>query len=178
MYSGDIIGPSTVNLFRRALNQDPLVPDLNNILPSTIIHSGPEGEAELLINQYIIANIIRTDDEDGNKDPKDKVGNDLNNIVMLLMAKLRFASVVSDQAVRVYVTERPHTYGSYLGSYYALYGSDMSNLVPCIQAGIAHGWQPDVSAPYGAVRWYHRPSVGANPQLATLYSVIIDKFIK
>ncbi|MGF6790161.1 hypothetical protein [Paraburkholderia sp. 35.1] len=171
VFSGDIIGPSTTNLFRRALNQDPMVPDINNLLPSTIVQSGAQGEAELLANTIIRIRASHLDPDD--------VGDDLNHIVHLIMAKLRYPTLVSDAAVHQYAALRANSYGSYLGTYYAHpHDADMADVKQRIVAGIASGWAPDVSAPYGAVRWYHLPSFGANPQLATLYSVIIDMYIK
>ena len=44
-----------------------------------------------------------------------------------------------------------------------------------LDAGIADGWTTDASRVYGAVRWYHRAVVGANPALAELYAPIIRK---
>lgn len=170
VHSGDIIGPATVNLFRRALNQDPMVPDLNNILPSTIIRSGSDGEWELLVNTHLRVGKTQGDHDD--------TGDDLNHIVMLLTAKLRFATLISDNATKEYAQQRAHSFGSFLGAYYTHYGDDISDVRNRIISGIASGWQTDASAPYGAVRWYHRPDVGANPALAVLYRPIIEKYIK
>lgn len=168
IHSGDIIGPATVNLFRRAMNQDPMIPDLNNILPSTIIRSGAEGEAELFGSQHVI--IKETIDN------RDNVGDDLNNIVLLTMAKIRFASIVSDAALDVYRKQRGKSFGSYLDEYYKRYGNNLENLEAKVSSGAASGWPSDGRAIYGAVRWYHRPSTGANPQLAKLYQDIIAHF--
>jgi hypothetical protein len=170
VHSGDLIGPSTVNLFLRALNRDPLTSNWwIDELPTTIIHGGLEGEGELLFNQYLIVG--------DSWDNKDASGNDLNNIIMLLMSKLRYPSAISAEAINVYVGQRRHSYGSYFRSYYQRYGDSVLDLTNRFDQGIASGWQPDVSAPAGAARWYHRPSNGANPQLATLYISIIDRLL-
>jgi hypothetical protein len=170
VYSGDLIGPSTVNLFRRAFNSDPLAA-FGSTATITIAQGGMAGEVELLVNAHLRAAQTQTN--------KDDVGDDLNLIVMLLMAKLRHPSLVSNEAMAVYSQQRPASYGSFLGAYYKQYGSDLSDIVNRMNAGIASGqWGEDVSHPYGAVRWYHRPSTGANPQLAILYKPIIDFYIK
>ncbi len=169
VFSGDLVGPSTVNLFRRAFDENPLdiVDDTTSV---TVVQGGVPGEAELLINSHLRVGQTQHD--------KDNVGDDLNHVVMLLMAKLRFPTLASNEAVRVYAEQRPPSYGSYLGTYYKQYGNDMTDTAKRIDAGIAAGWVTDVSSPYGAVRWYHRPNVGANPQLAKLYQPIIDMYIK
>jgi hypothetical protein len=176
VHSGDVIGPMTVNLFRRALGQNPLLPsweDLQNLLLPlpyrTVIEGGFTGELELLANAH-----LRVHDAEKNADD---VGDDLNLIVKLLMTRLRYATPISDEALSVYALQRPHSYGSYLGAYYAKFGDDMTDLDNRVKAGIADGWSPDVSASIGAVRWYHRPNAGANPQLAQLYRDIIATYI-
>lgn len=169
MHTGDLITPSTVNLFRRALDKDPLL-DVSDWLPTPNFKGGMDGEWELLVNTH-----LRIGDTQRNRDD---VGNDLNHIVLLLMAKLRFATPISDNATKEYASQRPHSFGSYLGAYYDHYGDDMTDVTNRVIAGIEARWLSDTSAPYGAVRWYHRPSEGANPQLALLYKEIIAKFIK
>ncbi len=171
VHSGDLIGPMTVNLFWRALGKNPILPNSNELgSDPTIVGGGISGEAELLLNAHLRV---------GAAQDKNDVGDDLNLIVKLLMANLRYPSPMSLEASRVYATQRPHSYGSYLRAYYnSKYGSDMTDVQNRMNGGIASGWAPDVSAPYGAVRWYHRPDIGANPQLADLYSVIIERFIK
>jgi hypothetical protein len=105
-------------LFLRALSKDPLVPDWHDLLPTTVIRGGVEGEGELFANQHIIVG--------KSWDNKDESGDDLNNIVMLLMSKLRYPSLISDQAVKIYISQRHHSYGSYLKAYYERYGDDMN----------------------------------------------------
>jgi hypothetical protein len=172
VHSGDIIGPMTVNLFWRALGKNPILPNSNELASDpSLVGGGLPGEAELLLNAHL--RVAAAQD-------RNNVGDDLNLIVKLLMATLRFPSPLSLEATQVYATQRPPSYGSYLGSYYTKYGNDMTDWQNRMDAGIAGGWAVDagISAPFGAVRWYHRPATGANPQLAELYSVIIKRFIK
>ena len=171
VHSGDPIGPAAVNLFRRAVNENPLLPLSGELqLPPVDIGSGPLGEAELAVNAGLRIAA-------GSKD-RDDTGDDLNLIVMMLMAKLRFGTPVSDAAVSVYGKNRPLSYGSYLGAYSAQYGEDATDMKGRMDAGIAAGWPADASGPFGAVRWYHRPATGANPQLAEPYKPIVDAYIK
>jgi hypothetical protein len=171
VHSGDLIGPATVNLFRRALDENPILPVSGELrLPPVNIGSGPLGEAELAVNAGLrIA---------AGQKSRDDTGDDLNLIVQMLMAKLRFPTAVSNAATSFYAANRPLSYGSYLGAYYAHYGEDATEMASRMEAGIAAGWAPDATGPFGAVRWYHRPATGANPQLAELYDPIIAAFIK
>jgi hypothetical protein len=170
VHSGDLITPATVNLFRRAMNESPLIPISTALtLPPVNIGTGQLGESELAINAGIRIAASKN---------KDDVGDDLNLIVLMLMSKLRFPSPVSSVAVAGYAHNRSLSYGSYLGAYYQHYGDDTTDMQGRIAAGIVNGWAPDASGPFGAVRWYHRAATGANPQLAELYSVIVDAYIK
>ena len=166
-FSGDIIGPSDVNLFRRAFRVSP-VGIVNKANSLTLIQGGLGGEAELLVNSHIRV--------EKSSDPDD-VGDDLNHIVRLLMSRVRSPTGISEIAVGVYAKRQP-SYGSYLDIYYRTNSGDKKIDVDKIKAGIWAGWIPDSSASYGAVRWYHRPDVGANPQLAILYRPIIERFIR
>ncbi len=174
IFNGDLIGPQTINLFQRAFNQNPLLgAGLPTSITGVLATGGAAGEAELLANAHLRVGASHSD--------KDNVGDDLNLIVKLLMAKLRFATPVSDEAARVYYTERAHSYGSYFGSYKAQYGDDATDFDAKVKAGVNGGsWNPDagVSPAFGAVRWYQRQTTGANPQLAEMYSVIIEHFLK
>ena len=113
---------------------------------------------------------------------RDNTGDDLNLIVMLLMAILRFPSSLSGRAVNLYCKNRPVSYGSFLGAYRDKYGVDFSasptEVKRRFNEGIKNGWITDASRVYGAVRWYHRPEVGANPQLAELYRPIIRQYLE
>lgn len=170
VHSGDLLGPMTVNLFRRAMGEDPMIPiSLALRLPPVNIGSGPLGEAELAVNVGV--RLVAASKDKGD------TGDDLNLIVKMLMSKLRFPTLVSDSSVKVYSESRPYSYGSYLAKYREVYGNDTTDIEHRIAAGIDSGWPADCSAPIGAVRWYHRADTGANPQLAELYVEIIDKFI-
>jgi hypothetical protein len=169
VFSGDIMGPSMVNLFRRAVNESPDVLQADDILSPTIVQGGTEGEIELAVNTK-----IRIDASHN----RDNVGDDLNHIVLLIMAKLRYRTTTSDGANHLFATQKVPSYGSYLGAYYAHYGTDFTDMNARMDAGIAAGWKPDASPAYGAVRWYHRPGIGANPGLAALYSKIVDYYVK
>lgn len=176
-HSGDFISPATVNLFIRALGGNPLT-DMH-LLPLLNVPSGLAGEIELLANQSIVGRDVKVDLGGVQATPNpDNVGDDLNNMVLLIMAKLRSGTPISATAMSQYVSTRPHTYGSYLRTFYQVHGDQMAHVKEDIVAGIAQGWQPDVSAPLGAARWYHRPSEGANPQLATLWAPIIAYYFK
>jgi hypothetical protein len=124
------------------------------------------GEGELLANAELrIINGANPGDVDA----------DLNLTVELLMAHLRFASPQSEQARLRYVGNRPASYGSYLVQYETKYpnATDIESRIR------ASGWRPDpgVSAPFGALRWYHRASQGANPMLAELYKPILSELL-
>ncbi|HEY1936563.1 MAG TPA: hypothetical protein VGJ33_01355 [Candidatus Angelobacter sp.] len=173
VHSGDLIGPSAVNLFRRAMNENPLEPISKALgLPPVNIGTGILGESELAINAGVRIAAAARD--------KDDTGDDLNLIVLMLMSKLRFPTPITDAAVSAYAHNRALSYGSYLGVYAQYYGNDGTDMRSRMDAGISGGWAPDpgVSGPFGAVRWYHRAAVGANPQLAEIYGVIIDTYIK
>ena len=75
VYTGDIVGPATINLFRRAWGEDPMPASDRN---------GPGGEKELYANVDIRLASTLND--------RDNTGDDLNLIAMLLMSILRFPS--------------------------------------------------------------------------------------
>ena len=161
VFTGDIVGPATINLFRRAWSEDPMTAGDGN---------GPRGEDELAANVALRIHFAATN--------RDDTGDDLNLIAMLLMSTLRFKTTVSAQALTLYATTRPDSYGSYLGAYRQKYGVDMSaspvQVRTRMDAGIAAGWPKDASPAYGAVRWYHRIESGANPKLAEqLYAPVV-----
>jgi hypothetical protein len=163
VFTGDIVGPAAINLFRRAWTEDPMQAGDGN---------GKYGEDELAANVDLR---IRSAAKD-----RDDTGDDLNLIVMLLASTQRFPTPVSKDAIRRYATNRPDSYGSYLGAYRRQYGADVGAdarvMRDRMDAGIAEGWSKDVSPVFGAVRWYHRIEAGANPQLADLYAPILDLF--
>ncbi len=165
IYTGDDVKGATINLFRRAWNEDPM--------PASD-HNGPPGEDELAGNVGIrLAATV---------DNRDNTGDDLNLIVMLLMSIFRSPSAVSTAAVNLYAKNRPVSYGSFLDSYYAKYGfqPDISAEVmrSRLDEGIRNGWKTDSSRVFGAVRWYQRAESGANPQLAELFRPIVRAYLE
>lgn len=169
LFSGDILGPSATNLFRRAIDHNPAIPLPTDLLSSSIVFAGTLGDGELLVGSE-----IRIAASDRNRDD---VGDDLNHIVQLIMAQLRYGSELSKVAAVRYYSGRQHSYGSFLGAYYATYGTDMSDFMKRMEAGVHSGWMPDTSAAFGAIRWYHRPSEGANPLLAELWRPIVERYM-
>jgi hypothetical protein len=165
-FTGDPVVFSALNLFRRALNENPMIFKVYD--PPLPAAQGTEGEVELAGG---VADRIRQA-QDGNN-----VGDDLNLIVLLLMSKLRCETPISAAAVRLYARSRPHSYGSYMIQYYAKFGKDTEDILNRIKNS---GWRPDpgVSPPLGALRWYNRPSERANPRLAELYAPILEALIK
>ncbi|MCC6133543.1 MAG: hypothetical protein IT186_26725 [Acidobacteria bacterium] len=169
IHSGDLIGPAAVNLFRRAIDENPLTPLSSALtLPAASIGVGQLGESELLANVGIRMALASRD--------RDDTGDDLNLIVSLVLAKLRFPTPTCLAATLAY-RSRDHSFGSFISAYRKQYGTDTTDMTVRIADGIRGGWQPEVSSPYGAVRWYHRPDTGANPLLAKLWEPIVARFI-
>jgi hypothetical protein len=174
VFNGDLFGPAEINLFMRALKHNPLLPDPYFIIPSIssvprMVLGGMAGETFLLAGTHIRIGASYNPDD---------VGDDLNLIVELLISKLRFPSAVSANAVHEYAVQRQHSYGSYLEAYSAHYGADCTDQANRINTGVAQGWKPEVSAVYGAARWYHRACSGGNPGLAALYGPILAYYIR
>jgi hypothetical protein len=169
-HSGDNIGPMTVNLFRRAMGEHPLIPISTALtLPPVNLATGQLGETELtldVLNRLYDASISR-----------DETGKELNMIARLLVSAFRFPTVESETSIILYATGRPFSFGSYLSTYRSVYGSDLDNMKDRIADGIRSGWTADAPPVHGALLWYHRPENGGNPHLARLYAPIIDKFI-
>jgi hypothetical protein len=170
VFSGDLIGPATTNLIRRAMGRNPMNAALSDGLTTNVFYGGALGEGELLADSGIRISASLRD--------KDNVGDDLNHIVHLVLSERRFPSALSKMAVSTYVSARAYSYGSYLGAYYAANPDSLADVTGRIQTGIAKGWKPDATPIYGAVRWYHRPSEGANPELAELWKPIIEHYLK
>jgi hypothetical protein len=166
-HTGDLLFPSTMNLFRRALNEAPGSATSILDLPPTPFPSvtwlrqkaswpaiGQIGEDEL--PGAVAARIYC-----GQKDATHTT-DDLNLIAKLLMAKIRFPTPPSERAARDYAELRPHTYGSYFDAYLAEHGEDWDDIKKRMRHGIDHlGWKPTTQAHVGAVRWYHRPDQGS-----------------
>jgi hypothetical protein len=165
VYTGDDVKLATINLFRRAWNEDPMPASDGN---------GTPGEDELAANVGIRLAASASD--------RDNTGDDLNLTVMLLMSILRFPSKISSAAVNLYAKNRPISYGSFLDTYYQQFGfhqNDSKDLMASrIDQGIAKGWKTDSSRVYGAIRWYQRAESGANPKLSELYRPIVRAFLE
>ncbi len=164
IYTGDVVTPMTINAFRRAWNEDPAKASDGN---------GDSGDFELEKNVDIR---IRAGSD------KDNTGDDLNMIVMLILAALRHPSDRTRSATTRYARNRPLSYGSFLGAYREQYGYaagvSTDEMRIRMDRGIAGGWQPDRASPaLGAVRWYHRQESGGNPLLAELYAPLIQRYI-
>lgn len=167
-HTGDLVGPATINLFRRAWGEDPMAAGDSD---------GKLGEDELAANSALKIPPALTD--------RDDTGNDLNHIIEHLMAKLRFPSDVSEKSANAYCKNRLISYGSFVKAYYDVYGEDLlavGDLTPVVRQrldeGIKNGWVTDAGRVYGAVRWYHRVGKGANPKLAEIYEHIIRKYLE
>jgi hypothetical protein len=169
VFSGDILGPSATSLFRRSIDHNPAIPLPADLLSTAVVYGGALGDGELLVGSQ-----VRIAASEKNRDD---VGDDLNHIVQLVMAQLRYGSTMSKAAANTYYSSRQHSYGSYLGAYYATYGADMSDFMGRMERGVESGWKADTSAAFGAIKWYHRPTEGANPLLAELWKPIVERYI-
>ncbi|MEK7994975.1 MAG: hypothetical protein AAB403_14310, partial [Planctomycetota bacterium] len=107
----------------------------------------------------------------------DDVGDDLNLLVIFLMATVRKPNDEAHCAREYFAKRRPENYGMYLGSYRKEFGTDWEGKVDkhemChrIDLGRAAGWKPDEDCPpiLGALRWYFRAESEGSPGLAELY---------
>lgn len=104
LYSGDLMGPESVAMYRRGVGENPMIPSLDDFL--TIVGHSELGDAESLANTIIRVN--------KSSDPDD-TGDDLNHIVAALVAALRYPSVTSKVSAVTYASQRQMSYGSYLG---------------------------------------------------------------
>jgi hypothetical protein len=164
VYTGDDVRPGIINLFRRSWGENPM---------TASDHNGPSGEEDLRGNAVLRCPPLLSD--------RDNTGNDLNLIVMLLMAILRFPTPVSTKAANFYAKNRVVSYGSFLGAYRQKYGEMTTwdgDVRRRFDEGIAAGWKTDSSRVFGAVRWYQRAQTGANPRLAELYAPIIHAYLE
>jgi len=167
IHTGDVVAFSTINLFRRSWGEDPA---------NSGNGSGSLAEAELLANSALKIPPAMTD--------RDNVGDDLNHIVSLLMSIICFPNSTTESAVNSYAKNRLVSYGSFVGAYQEEYGENIleiefnNDVKRRLDEGIAKGWRTDASRVYGAVRWYHRPSTGANRELAEIYEPIIKAYLE
>jgi len=156
--NGDLCAPEHVNLFNRA----------RALPPKTL------GDLQL-VGSSVARTALGLNMDD--------VGDDLNHIVSVMLARFRAPTSLIDLAIRIYAKRRPHSYGSYLGSYRQAYGSAYDTphaiMTARIDAGIQSGWKPDRSVPpvLGAIRWYFRRETGGSPALAELYGPIIRRWL-
>jgi hypothetical protein len=153
----DLVGPDLVNLYRRAWGEAP----------------DPNGDKALLLG---MAERLRQATEN----PED-VGDDLNLIVQLLMAKVRAPSADTELATTTYAKNRPVCAGCYL-SYYreafpGKYGANEKDMKDWIKKGIASGWKPDCPRVLGALRWYFRAESGGCSNLAELYEPMVNEWL-
>src|SRR6266481_7347190 len=167
-FTGDLIGPSTVNTFIQA----GVDPRSSNPLVNTEVSLYPlAGDTEILVNVGILRDKAQYD--------RDFVDPDLNLGVQILMSRI-FAPNPANQAAVAAYQARAHSYGSYFKAYCSAYGpmtaAEMKHATirNRIEAGIQQGWAPDVNGPYGALRWYHRWTAGSNPKLAAMYQPILE----
>jgi hypothetical protein len=120
----------------------------------------------------------------GSRSNKDDVGDDLNLIVILLLATVRRPSAGVDWVRSYYSKNRPDNYGMFLDAYRAAYGTDWTGkttkeeMARRIDAGIKAKWKPDCPRILGALRWYFRAESGGSPGLAELYAPIIQKWFQ
>jgi hypothetical protein len=153
----DVIGPDLVNLYRRAWGEAP----------------DPSGDEFLVGSVGTRLALAQNKPED--------VGDDLNLIVELLMAKVRSPSAATEKAAALYSKNRAVSAGCYL-SYYRKanpgnYGADETTMLDAIKSGIAKGWKPDCPRVLGALRWYFRAESGGCSSLAELYEPMVNRWL-
>jgi len=153
----DVIGPDLVNLYRRAWGE------------------GPDPNGDLFLLGGVVTRLAQAQDNPEN------VGDDLNLIVQLLMAKVRSPSQSTEQAITMYAKNRPVSAGCYLGRYRKAYpgdyGADEATMKTRIKSGVASGWTPDCPRVLGALRWYFRAESGGCSSLAELYEPIVAHWL-
>lgn len=198
-HTGDPLQPATYNLLTRA----GVVPF--SIFPVTIFAVSPTGFVLGEVNLKGGIDVLRHQatgrvpcGSQPAPDPLDCV-EDMNSVVMLWMSRHTLPTFLGNSAIQSY-RSRAHSYGSYYKRYCEVYGPlTVYNQCPswepdccadknCLNArltarmrsGIASGWAPDGPGfgPYGAIRWYHRWTSGANPKLATLWEPIVADLVK
>jgi len=164
--NGEMLRPDGVNLFLRARGVKP------GIIGDVQLYGG------------VVSRLAQAAD-------LNDVGDDLNLLVILLMAKFRFPATNTgvpgtrtEEVISLYATKRPHSYGSYLQSYRQKFGVDLGasevEVRKRMDDGITKGWKPDSNCPpvLGALRWYFRAESKGNPELAELYAPIVRKWVQ
>ena len=154
----DILGPDLVNLYRRAWGEAP----------------DPNGDKALALG---MADRLRQ----ANQNPED-VGDDVNLVVQLLMAKVRAPSADTELAATTYAKNRPVCAGCYLTHYRRKYPgnyeADEPTMKKNIKKGIAEeGWKPDCPRVLGALRWYFRAESNGCSSLAELYEPMVNRWL-
>lgn len=155
--TSDVFGPELETLYRRARSE---IPDRTGEL-ATI--AGVEARIDA-----------------SHRDPHD-TSDDLNQVVHLVMGKLRSPSIILNLAARRYARNRSVCSGSYLTRYRQEYPGDFDadeqTMRDRIQNGVASGWQQDCPPVLGALRWYFRAESGGCSALAELYAPVIDRWL-
>ena len=110
----------------------------------------------------------------------DDVGDDMNQMVTLLLPEMRQIKDYFPAIRKRYVDLRPMSYGVYMTDYYMYWGhapvADVSKMRQRMDEGIAtKGWKPDCSNAFGAIKWYCRRESQGNPGLANLYRPLYDR---
>jgi hypothetical protein len=153
----DVLGPDLVNLYRRAWGEAP----------------DPSGDKALALG---VADRLRQ----ANQNPED-VGDDLNLIVQLLMAKVCAPSADTELAITAYAKNRAVCAGCYLSHYRAAnrgnFTADEKTMIKDIRKGVARGWKTDCPRVLGALRWYFRAESGGCSTLAELYEPMVNRWL-
>jgi len=197
-YTGDLVFGKFINLFRRSWDEDPMPAADGN---------GPWGEADLggLVCLRTHPKDLDDTGDDLNlivmlltairRHPSNCPGTSLtlpdlpDELLSSVGLKKYIQEIKACKDIRTctadYVEaykQRPASYGSYLQAYRQHWGDDSaasdSLLRSRLDEGIMNGWKPDTRTVFGALRWYHRPQIGANPQLADLYDPIIRTYFE
>jgi hypothetical protein len=198
-FTGDPLLPMTYNLLVRS-GVTPL-----SVFPATVSAVSPPGFAIGEANLVGAIDVLRNQASGdltcapSSSDRLDCVDQDMNSLAMLWMSRHKVATPLSESALASY-RSRAHSYGSYFGAYCQAYGPLLSHgecaaedpaccrdksclnvqLTERMKAGIASGWPPDGPGigPYGALRWYHRWTTGANPRLSVLWRPVVDSLLR
>ena len=153
----DVFSPELTNLYRRAQG---IPPD-------------PSGDQAAIVG--VLARI-----QAASQSPDD-TSDDLNQIVHLLMNKVRAPSADTDKAATLYAKGRAISSGCYLDQYRRAfpgdYDADEKTMQRRIKAGIAKGWKAECAPALGALRWYFRPESGGCSSLAELYAPAIQRWL-
>lgn len=153
----DVVDPPLANLLHRAQNR------------------APDRAADLILLGGVVNRL-----KQANINPDD-VGDDLNLIIYLLMAKLRQPTDASDRAAELYVKSRPQSSGCFISQYRKTFVDDFDADEPTMQAriasGVSQGWQPDCSPIQGALNWYFRAESGGCSKLGFLYGPLLSDLL-